>query len=167
MVAGQEHVAHRDADVTRGVAGGMEDPQAVKRLAVAERAGHRDSPHPAEREAEHLDQAGMVRGRDSGVTEETAEALVEQHRPLVPGGHHAAFQGVNGHLGRSHLEHVPEAAEVIDMAVGDQDAADVGRAKGLAELRADRLQAGDDLRGDRPSPLPESTKVGGPAPRSR
>ena len=142
MVGTDQHVADGDAHLARAVPRRVDESHSIELLFVRQGQINADAADVLFREAIHLHQGRLELGFHAGPLQVRAQRLGGHDHPLFIGREYPAVEHVNADLGAGELEHVRQAAEMVDMAVREQDAADVFDAKLLAEIGAHRFQAG-------------------------
>ena len=134
VVAGEKHVADADADVTRRVAGRVENPQPIQLVPVfqGQPNGHVLMGRPPVRR--HFQQFGTASGIDAGMAEKAVEPDGADRGILATRRDRRTIQGVDGHLRGHDPQQFGQAADVIDVAVSDENASDVAGPHVFAEL---------------------------------
>ncbi len=142
----QQHVANADADLAGAVSRGVDEMEPVPGLVVGERAGHGQAVHVLFRVAVDVHETLQHRAADAGLLEELVDRLLGHGHPLFEGRENPGVELVDGDFGLRHLlVQEGQPAEMIDVAVGDDNAADVVARDGFAEFGADLVEPGEQL----------------------
>ena len=98
-------------------------------------------------EAIHFHKGGFPLGRHSGLLQVAAQRGRGQHHALLIGGEDAAVKLVDGHCFAGSFDEQRQPAKVVDVAVRDDNAANIRQADGLAKVGPHGFESGEQLSG--------------------